>query len=67
MPNASGLYRLAQRVYAGMSEHQWREARACYFGLVHEIDGMLGRLLDRLEAAGALDDTLVVIVSDHGR
>jgi choline-sulfatase len=30
------------------------------------IDGELARLLERLEGAGRFDDTLVVLVSDHG-
>jgi hypothetical protein len=29
-------------------------------------DRLLGQLLDRLEAAGTLDDTLVVVTADHG-
>jgi hypothetical protein len=29
-------------------------------------DRLLGHLLDRLEAAGTLDDTLVVVAADHG-
>jgi arylsulfatase A-like enzyme len=34
---------------------------------VTEFDRQLGRLLDQLHAAGALEDTLIVITSDHGR
>ena len=30
------------------------------------VDREIGRLLDRLEAAGAYDDTLVVLTADHG-
>ena len=34
--------------------------------LVTEMDTVLGRLLDQLEAEGALDDTLIIAHSDHG-
>ena len=33
---------------------------------VEWFDAHLGRILDHLESAGALDDTLVVVSSDHG-
>lgn len=41
-------------------------ARAAYWGLVHRMDEMIGRILDALEASGLMDDTLVVYASDHG-
>lgn len=41
-------------------------ARAAYWGLVHRMDEMIGRVLDALEAIGALDNTLIVYASDHG-
>lgn len=39
---------------------------AAYDGEIRYADDQVGRLLDRLRAAGRLDDTLVIIVSDHG-
>jgi hypothetical protein len=30
------------------------------------LDTMIGRLLDRLEETGAYDDTMVIVVADHG-
>ncbi len=57
-------------------ERQWRRAddfeaglawvRANYQAEVREADRSLAPLLDALEASGALDDTVVVVVSDHG-
>lgn len=61
-----GLYRKAARCFDDMSDDQRREALACYYGAVTEIDLCYGRILARLEAAGALDDTIVVLTSDHG-
>lgn len=39
---------------------------AAYDGEIHYMDRVLGELLDRLDRAGRLDDTLVVVVADHG-
>ena len=39
---------------------------AAYDGEVRYTDDQVGKLLDRLAAAGRLDTTLVIIVSDHG-
>ena len=40
--------------------------RAQYFGMVSEVDEQLGRLVDHLRVTGRLDDTVVVVTSDHG-
>jgi arylsulfatase A-like enzyme len=37
-----------------------------YMGLIKQCDDQLGRVLDRLEATGALDHTMIVLTSDHG-
>ncbi|MBL4646517.1 MAG: phosphonate monoester hydrolase [Hyphomicrobiales bacterium] len=37
-----------------------------YMGLIKQCDDQLGRLLDHLEAKGQMDDTMIVITSDHG-
>ena len=44
----------------------WRWNYAQYLACCASIDANLGRLLDALERAGRLDDTLVVFTSDHG-
>ncbi len=41
-------------------------ARDLYDGEIHFADAEIGRLLDGLRAAGMLENTLVVFVSDHG-
>ncbi len=43
-----------------------RRTRANYAGLVTMCDRWLGHLLETLRAQGRLDDTLVVVASDHG-
>jgi choline-sulfatase len=42
------------------------QQRAAYDGELHYTDAQLGALLDRLAAAGILDDTLVLVTADHG-
>jgi len=39
---------------------------AFYKTSVHNLDGLLGRFLDRLEASGLMDETLLVFTADHG-
>jgi len=40
--------------------------RAGYAALVENIDGLLGRLLERLRESGELENTVVAFLSDHG-
>ncbi len=37
-----------------------------YMGLIKQCDDQLGRLLDHLEATDKLNDTMIVLTSDHG-
>jgi arylsulfatase A-like enzyme len=60
------VYRRVQRVWESWSERRHREAAACYWASITEVDAAFGRLLDQLEAAGKTDDTLVIVTADHG-
>jgi hypothetical protein len=42
------------------------QIEALYRGALAETDAAVGELLARLEAAGELDDTIVVLTADHG-
>ncbi len=46
--------------------HEVREDFADYLGECMAFDAGLGRLLNKLEALGELDNTLVVVSGDHG-
>lgn len=46
---------------AGFSEETAR-----YYGMIENIDHNFGRVLNALEGAGKLDDTIVVFLSDNG-
>jgi arylsulfatase A-like enzyme len=61
------LYRRERLITRNLSESHWRRARACYYGCISEMDAQFGTLLDQLEAAGTLDDTVVILMADHGR
>jgi arylsulfatase A-like enzyme len=37
-----------------------------YMGLIRQCDDQIGRLMAHLERLGRLDDTLIVVTSDHG-
>jgi len=43
-----------------------RSFLAKYYGLVANVDHNVGRILNWLDAKGIADDTVVVLVSDHG-
>lgn len=51
---------------AQLGEEDLRYIRALYDAGVEATDRQVGRLVERLAALGVLDDTLVVVVSDHG-
>jgi iduronate 2-sulfatase len=55
--------------YAGtarLTEGQVRRARQCYYGYVACVDHVFGVLLAELDALGALENTVIAFVSDHG-
>ncbi len=45
---------------------QWQENRAMYMGLMTLVDDQIGKLLQSVERAGVLDDTVVLFTTDHG-
>lgn len=49
-----------------ISEAEMMRARAAYFACVSYLDEIIGDFLLRLEAAGLLENTIIVYTSDHG-
>ncbi|WP_027163151.1 alkaline phosphatase family protein [Mesorhizobium sp. WSM1293] len=47
------------------SEDDFRVLRAIYYGMISEVDAQLGRIWQAVKAAGAWDDTIIVLTSDH--
>ena len=72
LPPLPGLHPLYDRargielVRAPADPGELARLRAQYFGMVSEVDHQLGRVVDHLRSTGRLDDTLVVVTSDHG-
>lgn len=44
----------------------WKKSVAVYYGFVSYIDHQIGRLIQKLEDQGVLDETLIIYTSDHG-
>ena len=66
MTGKPGLYRKARRAFHGMTERDHRMSRAIYYASITELDAQLGRMLDAVERLGELENTIVVVSSDHG-
>ena len=49
-----------------LGDHDIRQARANYYGMMSEVDAQIGRLLESLRESGEDERTLVVFASDHG-
>jgi len=69
--DAQRHYTLAEiwRTCTGVStvpEATLRRLRRMYQASIRSMDDWLARMLERLDAAGVLDETLVVVLSDHG-
>lgn len=48
------------------SERDLRETRACYYGMISEVDAAIGVILQTLRDTGQWDNTAIVFTSDHG-
>lgn len=56
----------SNRGIADATTAEIERSRAAYYGLVETVDDMVGQVLDAIESAGLLDNTLIVYTSDHG-
>jgi len=60
------LETFAQRLVFDITEEQSIRGREGYYACVDFVDDCIGELLDGLDQAGALDNTIVVYTADHG-
>lgn len=67
MSDRPNLYQREQQIGRDIPVEHWRAARACYLSRITELDSLFGRLMERLESSNSLDNTIVVLLSDHGR
>lgn len=47
-------------------EAKWRQFLWAYYRMIEMVDGLIGQLLQALRTAGLEENTLVVLLSDHG-
>ncbi len=67
--NARGwplLYGMDNARLPNLTGDEVMRLRAQYFAMMSEVDAQVGRLVECLEASGAMDRTLFVFTSDHG-
>ncbi len=58
LPGHSGMVK-------DLPEGNLRQIRAIYWGMISEVDHQLGRVWEAIKAAGAWDDTVIILTSDH--
>lgn len=66
MADKPGMYRKEARTYASLTDAEKREAAACYYASITEIDEQFGRLIKLLDESGQRDNTIIILTSDHG-
>jgi len=42
-----------------------RTMRAQYYGMISEVDSQVGRVLDKIDALGMWDNTMIIVTADH--
>jgi arylsulfatase A-like enzyme len=52
-------------IVSDWDEATFRLIRSIYYGMVSEVDAQLGRVVEAIKTAGAWDDTIVILTSDH--
>ncbi len=69
LENAHPVYAAFTRnpISKALSQKEVREkVISAYMGLIKQCDDQLGRLLDHMETSGRMEDTMIVLTSDHG-
>ncbi|MBR3998838.1 MAG: sulfatase-like hydrolase/transferase [Clostridia bacterium] len=52
-----------------LENYEWKDfapTKAYYFGLITQTDAAIGRVLDTLRETGQYDNTLIILLADHG-
>lgn len=57
---------LAKHDHMQLTSEESLRAREAYYACIDFVDDCIGELLDGLERAGLLEDTIVIYTSDHG-
>ncbi|MBL8906080.1 MAG: sulfatase-like hydrolase/transferase, partial [Rhizobiales bacterium] len=65
-PHSQRLYRMSAMEEYDITDADIRSSRHGYYANITYVDSLIGELLDALGKTGSLDDTVIVISSDHG-
>jgi len=65
-PHSQRLYRMSAMDDYDITEADLRSSRHGYYANISYVDDLIGQLIDALEKTGRLDNTVIVITSDHG-
>lgn len=66
MQDKPRIYQRMRKVFSQLSEQEVKESIAHYWGYCTLIDDLFGEVLDALVRNRQMDNTLIVVVSDHG-
>lgn len=66
MSDRPGFYRRTKDVFSQLSRQEHIESIRHYLAYCTYMDALFGKVLDAAEAAGQLDDTVIIYLSDHG-
>ncbi|WP_164821539.1 sulfatase-like hydrolase/transferase [Paenibacillus koleovorans] len=66
MQDKPRIYRRMRKVFSQLSEQEVKESIAHYWGYCTLIDDLFGEVLVTLERNRQMDNTLIIVVSDHG-
>ncbi len=65
-PHSRRLRQVCAMDEASLTEEQIRTARRAYYGEISYVDHNAGRLLKALTDTGLRDETIVIVLADHG-
>jgi len=65
-PHSRRLRHVCDMDAVPIGEQQIRNARRAYYGAVSYVDDQIGRIRRTLREAALADDTIVVLIADHG-
>jgi choline-sulfatase len=65
-PHSRRLRQVCDMDRTPLTERHIRRARQAYYGAVSYVDEQIGRVLEALEQCGLADDTIIVLLADHG-
>jgi arylsulfatase A-like enzyme len=67
MEDKPALYqRMRRQIFGQLSQREVREGMRHYYAYCTWLDDLFGQILERLEASGQAENTLVLYCSDHG-